>query len=185
MMFRGTTCRCLAVATLSATVLSGCVSAKKYDLLQGHNEQLNSSLSSEIASNKVRITKLQNAVKVSVNSELLFPSGGWQMPPEAEQTIAKMAPILAPQIQDKITVNGYTDNTPIGPELQAQGVTTNLILSDKRANTVMQDLITQGVSPGMLAAQGFGDSNAVASNDTAEGRAQNRRVELTLAAPAT
>ena len=85
--------------------------------------------------------------------------------------------------QTRIMVNGYTDNTPIGPELAAQGVTTNLILSQKRADTVMQYLISQGVNPAMLTAQGFGDTNPVASNDTPQGRAQNRRVELTLAAP--
>ena len=50
-----------------------------------------------------------------MNGELLFPSGGWQMPVQAQQTIAKMAAILAPQQTTKINVNGYTDNTPIGP----------------------------------------------------------------------
>jgi chemotaxis protein MotB len=122
---------------------------------------------------------------VTINSDLLFPSGGWQMPPTAEQTIAKIAPILAPNIKNHIFVNGYTDNTPIGPELARQGVTTNLILSQKRADTVMQDLIAKGVNPAMLTAQGFGDANPVASNDTPQGRAQNRRVELTLQAPSS
>jgi flagellar motor protein MotB len=46
------------------------------------------------------------------------------------------------QIQEHINVNGYTDNTPIGPELAQQGVTTNLILSQKRAETVMNYLIS-------------------------------------------
>ena len=84
-------------------------------------------------------------------------------------------------MQTRIMVNGYTDNTPIGPELAAQGVTSNLILSQKRADTVLQFLISQGVNPNLLTAQGLGDANPVASNDTAQGRAQNRRVELTLA----
>ena len=57
--------------------------------------QLNQRLSGEIAAQQVHITRLQGAIKVAVNSELLFPSGGWQMPPDAAQTIAKMAPILA------------------------------------------------------------------------------------------
>jgi chemotaxis protein MotB len=64
-----------------------------------------------------------------------------------------------------------------------QGITTNLILSQKRADTVMQYLISQGVKPNLVSAQGFGDANSVASNDTPEGRAQNRRVELTIASP--
>ena len=138
-------------------------------------------MSAEVGAQKMQITRLQNAVKVSVNSELLFPSGGWQMSAEAQQTIAKMAAILAPQQTTKINVNGYTDNTPIGPELMRQGVTSNLILSQKRAENVMQYMISQGVNPNLVSAQGFGDANPVASNETAQGRAQNRRVELTLA----
>jgi len=62
-------------------------------------------------------------------------------------------------------------------------VTSNLILSQKRAETVMNFLISQGVNPSMLSARGFGDASPVAPNNTAEGRAQNRRVELTLSAP--
>jgi len=78
-------------------------------------------------------------------------------------------------------VNGYTDNVPIGPVLRRQGITTNLILSQKRADNVANFLVSQGVNPTLITAQGFGDANPVAPNDTAEGRAQNRRVELTLA----
>ncbi len=69
---------------------------------------------------------------------------------------------------------------PIGPELRQQGVTSNQQLSLMRAQTVVQYLISQGVNPNFLTAQGLGEQNPVASNDTAEGRAQNRRVELTL-----
>ena len=56
--------------------------------------------------------------------------------------------------QTKILVNGYTDNVPIGPGLVRQGVTSNLELSQKRADTVMQFLISQGVKPSLLSAQG-------------------------------
>ena len=119
--------------------------------------------------------------KVTVNSELLFPSGDWQMPAEAQQTIGKIVPILAPKQQTKIQVNGYTDNVPIGPELMRQGITSNQVLSQKRADTVMQFMIARGVNPSLVSAQGFGEANPVASNDTPEGRAKNRRVELTLA----
>jgi chemotaxis protein MotB len=161
--------------------LAGCVSENKYDALQSRYDQLNQTMSSEISSNQMQISRLQGAIKVTVNGELLFPSGGWQMPATAQQTIAKMAPILAPMQETSIVVNGYTDNTPIGPELMREGVTSNLILSQKRADNVMQYMISQGVKPSLVSAQGFGDANPVASNDTAAGRAQNRRVELTLA----
>jgi len=102
------------------------------------------------------------------------------MPPQAAQTIAKIAPILAPMQAANITVIGYTDNVPIGPELIAQGISTNKELSLKRAQTVMNYLISQGVNPATLTAQGMGEADPVASDDTPQGRAQNRRVELTL-----
>ena len=172
--------RRVVMATVPVVLLTGCGTA-----LDRQYQQLNAQLSGEIASQQVHIERLQGAVKVVVNSELLFPSGGWQMPPAAAATIAKMAPILASQVQEHIYVNGYTDNTPIGSELVAQGVTSNLVLSQKRAETVMNFLISQGVKPAMLSARGFGEANPVASNDTAAGRAQNRRVELTLSAPAS
>jgi hypothetical protein len=64
-------------------LLSACVSEQAYDALENDYNQLNQRLSGEIAAQQVRSTRLQGAIKVAVNSELLFPSGGWQMPPEA------------------------------------------------------------------------------------------------------
>src|SRR5208283_898761 len=173
--------RIVALSFALMLVLSGCVSQQKYDALQSRYDQLNQTMSTEINAKEMHIERLQNAIKVTVNDELLFPSGEWQMPASAQQTIAKMAPILAPMQQTRIVVNGYTDNVPIGPGLMRQGITSNLILSQKRADNVMQFMIAQGVNPSLISAQGFGDADPVASNDTPEGRAQNRRVELTLA----
>jgi chemotaxis protein MotB len=173
-------------------VLAGCVSQQKYneqlqknDALQVKYDQLNQAMSSEINSKQMHVERLQNAIKVTVNDQLLFPSGDWQMPATAQQTIAKMVPILAPMQQTKIAVNGYTDNVPIGAGLKRKGVGTNLELSQKRADDVMQFMTAQGVNTAMISAQGFGDADPVASNDTEDGRAQNRRVELTLAGPGT
>ena len=70
---------------------------------------------------------------------------------------------------------------PIGPELMRQGITSNLVLSQKRADTVMQFMISQGVNAKLVSAEGLGEADPVASNDTPQGRAQNRRVELTVA----
>ena len=81
-------------------------------------------------------------------------------------------------------MTGYTDNVPIGPELQQQGIGSNQELSLKRAQTVANFLISQGVKPNLVQTRGLGDADPVAPNDTPQGRAQNRRVELTLAAPA-
>lgn len=167
---------CAAVSVLAA----GCVSAQKYDALENEYNQLNQQLSGEIAADKVHITHLQGAIKVAVNSELLFPSGGWQMPADAQRLIARIAPILVPIQQTQILVNGYTDNVPIGAELRQRGVKDNVDLSLRRAQNVADYMISQGVKPNLVYVKGFGDADPIASNDTPEGRAKNRRVELTL-----
>src|SRR5215510_14430929 len=126
-----------ATITLTAMLLlTGCVSQQKYDTLEAQYQQLNQTMSAEVASNQMHITRLRDAIKVSINNELLFPSGDWQMPVEAQRTISKIAPILAPKQQANLKVNGYTDNVPIGPGLMRQGITSNLELSQKRADTV-------------------------------------------------
>ena len=171
-----------------AVLMGGCVSQQKYNEseqknaeLEAQYQQLNQQMGSEVASRDMHIERMQNAIKVSVNSQLLFPSGGWEMSNEAKTSIAKIAAILAPHQKNKVNVNGYTDSTPIGPQLAAQGVTSNMILSQKRADNVMQFMISQGVRTDMVSAHGYGEENPVASNDTAEGKSQNRRVELTIA----
>ncbi len=159
------------LALVSIPLLAaGCVSQSEYDALKAQNEQ-----------QAAEIVRLQGAIKYTVNSDLLFSSGGWQMSPQGQQIIARLASKLAPTQQNKILVNGYTDNTAIGPALKQQGVGSNLELSQRRADTVMQFLISQGVKPELIAAHGFGEADPVAPNDTAQGRSQNRRVELTLA----
>jgi chemotaxis protein MotB len=161
---------------VGSILLSGCVSQRAYDQLQAQNQQLQQ----EVATYKAQICRLQGAIKYTVNSDLLFPSGGWQMSDRGKQIISNMAAKLAPTQQNKILVSGYTDNAPIGPALQRQGITSNQDLSQKRAENVMQFIISQGVSPDLISAQGFGDANPIAPNDTAQGRAQNRRVELSV-----
>jgi len=168
-------------------LLGGCVVWKSdYDKVVSQNQQLqqqNTADEQQIAADKAQISRLQGAIKYTVNSDQLFAPGSWQMSAAGKQIIAKMASQLAPTQQNKLVVNGYTDNAPIGPGLMQQGVTSNQVLSQKRAEAVMQYLISQGVKPDMVTAHGFGDANPVGSNDTAQGRAQNRRVEITLASP--
>lgn len=170
----------LLLPLVAPVLLGGCVSQADYDALHAQNQQLQQQLAAE----QTHVTRLQEAVKYTVNSELLFPSGGWQLSPNGKDIIAKMAKKLAPDQQSKVVVSGYTDNTPIGPGLQRQGITSNQILSEKRAGAVMQYMISQGVKPDLVAAQGYGDAQPVAPNATAGGRAQNRRVVVSIAAPA-
>jgi len=169
---------------VAPVLLSACVSQSSYDALQAQYQQVqqqNAALSNQVAADKAQICRLQGAIRYTVNSDLLFPSGGYQMSERGKQIISGFAAKLAPTQQNKILVSGYTDNAPIGPALQRQGITSNEILSQKRAEDVMAYLVSQGVKPDLVSAQGFGDTNPVAPNDTAQGRAQNRRVELSLA----
>jgi chemotaxis protein MotB len=208
MMTWGLQRRVLLLLCVVSGLLSGCVSKGKYNdleakytelqgqytTLQGQYQRLQQSssaqaaqstaeiaaLKKDLAADKVRVSRLQDAIRYTVNSDLLFRPGSWQMSKQGQDVIAKLAPRLAPFQQSKIVVNGYTDNAPIGQALQRQGVTSNEVLSQKRAEAVMQYLISQGVKPDMIAARGFGEADPIAANTTAEGRAQNRRVELTL-----
>jgi chemotaxis protein MotB len=173
-----------AVLVVAALGLTGCVSKSKYDDLQSQNQQLqqqNSSLSQQLASANAAVGRLQGAIKYTVNSDLLFRSGSWEMSEAGKNIIAGFAKKLAPTMEHKLLVNGFTDDTPIGPALAAQGVTSNEILSQKRADAVMQFLISQGVRPELVEAHGYGEKNPIASNKTSAGRAKNRRVELTIA----
>ena len=119
-------------------------------------------------------------VLYTVNSDLAFPPGGWQLSDAGKDVFAKLVKKLAPTQENKLYISGFTDSVPIGPELRAQGITSNQQLSQMRADNVMQFLISQGVNRDLVAAKGFGDAEPVASNDTPEGRAKNRRVELSL-----
>ena len=150
------------------------VSQAQYDSVVAQNQQL-----------QAHVRRLQSAVKYTVNSDLLFPSGGYQLSDAGKETIAKVAQILAPEQQEKLVVNGYTDNAPIGQALQNQGITSNQILSEKRADAVMQYMISQGVKPEFVSAQGWGEADPIAPNSTTQGRSQNRRVEITLAGTGT
>ena len=70
-------------------------------------------------------------------------------------------------------------------QLQSMGVSNNLDLSCKRAASVVVYLVSKGVKPSLLSAQCFGDTHPVAPNDTAEGKAKNRRVDITLTGDGT
>jgi chemotaxis protein MotB len=181
----------MSVKTISALVTvaaltTGCVSQSKYDQQVELNQQLqaqNQQLQGQAAAAQAQVSRLQGAIRYTVNSDLLFQSGSWEMSPDGQKVIAKLASKLAPTQQNKLVVEGYTDNAPIGASLKRRGVATNRDLSQKRAESVVQFMISQGVKPELVLAKGFGETNPVAPNTTPAGRSQNRRVELSLAAP--
>src|SRR5262245_47001040 len=143
----------LLLSLIAPVFLSACaseVSQSQYDSVVAENQQLrsqNQQLQQQVAADQQHINRLQSAIKYTVNSDLLFPSGGWEISNAGKDVIAKMAKKLAPEQQEKLMVNGYTDNAPIGPSLQKQGVTSNQMLSEKRAEAVMEYMISQGVKP--------------------------------------
>jgi len=87
----------------------------------------------------------------------MFPSGGWQIPNDSP-ILNRIAPILAGLQNTQIVVSGFTDNTPVGPQLQRLGIADNLDLSSKRASSVVNYLASHGVNPSLLSAQVYGDA---------------------------
>jgi chemotaxis protein MotB len=176
--------RLTAALVVSALGLTGCVSKGKYDDLQSQYQQLqqqNASLTQQLDQSNAAVSRLQGAIKYVVNSDLLFASGSWTMSDRGKQIIADFAKKLAPTMQHKLIVAGFTDDQPIGAALAKQGVTSNEILSQKRAEAVAQFIASQGVNPELIEAHGYGEKNPIASNKTAAGRGKNRRVELSIA----
>ena len=109
-------------------------------------------------------------------SDVLFDSGKYSLKPGAREKLAKVAGILLAYPGLDIAVGGYTDN--VG------GDAMNQKLSENRAGSVRDYLVQQGVATNSVTARGFGNSLAVASNDNAAGRQQNRRVELVVSGEA-
>ena len=101
-----------------------------------------------------------------------FDFDKYNIRPDAVPILEEAAKTLKDESQLTVAVNGYTD--AIG------SAEYNQRLSERRANSVKAYLEQLGVGSGRLTAQGFGKTNPVATNDTAEGRAQNRRVELVV-----
>ncbi len=109
-------------------------------------------------------------------SDVLFDTGKYSLKPGAREKLAKVAGILLAYPGLNIEVGGYTDN--VG------GDSMNQTLSEHRAGSVRDYLVQQGVATGSVTARGFGNTLAVASNDSAAGRQQNRRVELLVSGDA-
>ena len=116
-------------------------------------------------------TDTPRGLKVNM-ADVLFAFGKYDLRPAAREALAKLSGIVLGHPGLKLSVEGYTDS--IGSD------EVNQTLSEKRAGAVRDYLVQQGVDPGSITATGFGKSNPVASNDTNEGRQQNRRVEIII-----
>ena len=108
---------------------------------------------------------------------------GYQLSASGKQALNQYVPKLQNLQNAKVVVYGYTDNLQVGPPLKRAGIANNIDLSSRRADNVVAYLESQGVNPNVISAKGFGDTHPVASNDTPDGRAKNRRIEIVLEGP--
>lgn len=137
---------------------------------------LTRSLSREELKN-VDIQVLKGVVYISLNDNMLYKSGSYEISPKAGETLSKIAKIITDYDDYEVLVEGNTDNVPI----KRTNIRNNWDLSALRASSVVQELQTKyGVNPSRLSAAGRGEYNTVADNDTAEGRARNRRTQIII-----
>jgi outer membrane protein OmpA-like peptidoglycan-associated protein len=119
-----------------------------------------------------KIERVGEGIKITFDSGLLFDVNKSDLRPQAKTNIESLARILNKYSDTNILVEGDTDNS--GSE------DYNLRLSERRAQSVANYLLTLGVPGPRISTVGLGESNAVASNDTEAGRQQNRRVEVAI-----
>lgn len=163
----------------AALLLGGCVVREStYNNMLQQQQTLEASLRSEIGADQVQIEQLKDGIRVRMSSALLYPEGAVALSATGRAALDKVAPQMAADTYE-IDVVGNTDNLPIGPEL-AERYPTNWELAGARAAIVVRYLQEKSVDPGRMRAISAGQYHPVASNDTAPGRAQNRRTEILL-----
>lgn len=117
-------------------------------------------------------------VYVSMENKLLFNSGSWAVGTEGRKAVEQLGQVLAENPDIAVLIEGHTDNVPYNGSGQLQD---NWDLSTKRATSIVQILReNKGIEPQNLTAAGRGEHAPVASNETAEGKAKNRRIEVIL-----
>jgi outer membrane protein OmpA-like peptidoglycan-associated protein len=122
------------------------------------------------------------AVKVTFDSGILFPSSSSTLQPAAKTSLTQFANnVLKVNTDCDVAIQGYTDNAPWKNSTAEQSAQKNLNLSQQRAQAVTNYLQSLGVSASQIrSTTGYGEANPVADNSTAAGKAQNRRVEVYL-----
>jgi outer membrane protein OmpA-like peptidoglycan-associated protein len=120
----------------------------------------------------VSVTRNGDEIVLNMPGKITFPSNGSDLNSQFFPTLDSVALVLKEYNKTVVDVAGHTDSTG-----QAA---TNQALSERRANTVGDYLVTRGIPADRVMREGYGPTNPIASNATAEGRAQNRRVEIVL-----
>ncbi len=161
------------------------IKARRNELkLRQEREQLTSiardlqnALAPLVSEGKVRVTQTSRGVRVEINASVLFSPGEANLTSESDQALKAVGALLKSD-RHAIQVEGYTDNVPIKNII----FPSNWELSGVRAGSVVRLFIESGVDEGRLTAIGHGPNQPVASNDTPDGRARNRRVVVTVLA---
>jgi len=146
--------------------------------LRSTYDGLVSDLQSEVAAGRVQVEQLRDGLNVKLTQAVLFPSGSAQVGTEGAAVLAKVASRLL-ELPHRVHVQGHTDDIPISGRL-AERYPTNWELAGARAASVVRILAEQGVPTARLSAISLADTEPVAPNDTPEGRAANRRIEIRL-----
>lgn len=125
---------------------------------------------------KLKVEIRDNRMIVSVGDKILFDPGKTQLKKEGGETLKEIAGVLKDVEGRDFQVAGHTDNMPI----RSARFRSNWDLSTARAVEVVNFMVASGLQPGRLSAAGYADQAPIGSNDTAEGRSRNRRIEITL-----
>jgi chemotaxis protein MotB len=133
-------------------------------------------LKSMIDSGKLNVRIVRNKMVIELPEAVLFASGSAKLKTDGVRVLAELGPVLASIKGREFQVGGHTDNKPI----RTARFPSNWELSGARAIDVAELLIEYGVPGNRISAAAYADTQPVESNDTAEGRAKNRRIEIAL-----
>ena len=138
---------------------------------------LKSVLNNGLDDQDVEVKVDKTVVMINISDKMLFSTGSSKISPNANIILGKIAQIIKSRPELEVMVEGYTDNVAINTDC----ITDNWDLSTKRATSVIRVLQQSfGIDPNKLIAAGRGEFNALTSNDSAEGRATNRRTRIIL-----
>ncbi|MGA2143304.1 MAG: OmpA family protein [Brevinematales bacterium] len=143
------------------------------------HEKLEAAMQLEIANGDLKIQQLGDMLSVNFQDKIFFDSGSADIRNSGKKTLDKVAAVLKSITNKEVRVEGYTDNVPIAPGYRWK-FPSNWELSVARATTIVRYLQSQGIDPSLLKATGYGEYNPASSNDTPEGKAQNRKIAIEL-----
>ena len=147
-------------------------------LMHSLYEELVDELETEIAGGKIAVKEMKSGVTVHLPQDILFASGSAEVNKSGREVLLRVGAELA-EVPYQTFVVGFTDNVPVGGKL-AVIYPTNWELAGARAASVVRVLEEAGVAKVQLRALSMGENMPIASNDTAEGRAKNRRIEIRM-----